>query len=51
MLTYVKEKAADPLDIVEAVSDADVGFQLPESVEESLLDAVVAYLKETERLR
>lgn len=32
--------------IIEVVSDDDMKFRLPESVEESLLDAIVTYLKE-----
>jgi len=43
-LLHVQQEQSDP-SVIDEVKDKK--FQLPESVEESLLDAVVAYLKET----
>ncbi len=46
VLIHVQEEQQNPK-VIDEVIDTDMKFQLPESVEESLLDAVAAYLKET----
>jgi len=46
VLFHVQEEQQNS-DGIDEVIDTDMKFQLPESVEDNLLDAVVAYLKET----